>query len=73
MKTIKELTIFDFQEEGSVFEITIDDDELSIITEDAYFYVNGDVIENKRLIIGMDVDAAKKIRDFLNYALPKDL
>lgn len=73
METQKQLTIFDFQEEGSVFEITIDDDELSIITEDAYFYVNGDVIENKRLIIGMDVDAAKKIRDFLNYALPKDL
>ena len=73
MKTQKQLKILDFQEEGSVFEITIDDDELSIITEDAYFYVNGDVIENKRLIIGMDVDAAKKIRDFLNYALPKDL
>ena len=72
MKTQKQLKILDFQEEGSVFEITIDDDELSIITEDAYFYVNGDVIENKRLIIGMDVDAAK-IRDFLNYALPKDL
>ena len=73
METQKQLKILDFQEDGSIVELIIDDDELSISTDDAYFYVNGDIVQDQPLVIGMSVEAAKKIRDFLNYALPKDL
>ena len=71
METQKQLKILDFQEDGSIVELIIDDDELSISTEDAYFHVNGEIVQDQSLVIGMSVEAAKKIRDFFNYALPK--
>ena len=71
METQKQLKILDFQEDGSIVELIIDDDELSISTEDAYFHVNGEIVQDQPLVIGVSVEAAKKIRDFFNYALPK--
>lgn len=51
--------------------VIIDEDELVFSTEDSQFFVDGQLQENNRLIIGMNLEAAAKIRDFLNYAIPK--
>lgn len=71
MNTVKEIKIFDFQYDGSICGVIVDEDELVFSTEDSQFFVDGQLQENNRLTIGMNLEAAAKIRDFLNYAIPK--